>query len=267
MKSATHRGNCQVCGHQHNVMENGLALHGYTVDFGFFAGTCSGSRHNPVQTERTITDSTIVALHQHALDSEATAVAYEGGYIKPARIQTGSKYNGHTGKRESVFIEFAEGTLGEQAKAVEIEAAQERQNARHARSHASMLQKMADKLYGTALVPIVEQVKAETPVVTVDVKAAKVTGTFATKAARKVELDKISRMFEKEAQKLHSMYLALPAGQRTEEGKEVYYGPMYPHEWRAKHSAMALKVFPQAAAIVAEIESLVAARNAVKAAP
>lgn len=49
--AATHRGTCQVCGRIHRVNDkNGtIANHGYTVDWGWFNGTCRGSKNLPFE--------------------------------------------------------------------------------------------------------------------------------------------------------------------------------------------------------------------------
>lgn len=48
--SATHRGVCQICGkvHKVNVHTGLLAEHGYTLDFGYFSGSCIGSNQLPI---------------------------------------------------------------------------------------------------------------------------------------------------------------------------------------------------------------------------
>jgi len=130
-------------------------------------------------------------------------------------------------------------------------------------------------LHGTALVAISDMERAAMDEAAaraankakVDIKAGTVTGTFASKAERKAELDKINHAFSKCTDELQEFYLRIPHDQRTPAQMEVYYTPMYPHQWKPKHSAAALKEFPQAATIVAKIEDLVAAREAVKSAP
>lgn len=268
MKKATHRGNCQVCGHQQHFMgANGLASHGYTVEFGYFRGTCSGSGKAPVQNERTLTDATIDALHEYAAGCDASARNLKSGVSFPSRIHTGDKLNRQTFKYEPQYIAFSEGTADQQAHAIKLAIMEAESDARGARGHAKGLKEMADRLHGTELVLIVDEPTVAKPVATVDVKAAKVTGAFGSKAARKAELDKLSRRFDRLRDELQDMYLALPRDARTEAKTEIYYGPTYLNHWRAKHSEAVLREFPKAANIVTEIEQLVAAREAVKAAP
>lgn len=48
-KSATHAGHCQACGRLQKLPGGQLSLHGYNVRFGFFSGTCVGSRELPYE--------------------------------------------------------------------------------------------------------------------------------------------------------------------------------------------------------------------------
>jgi hypothetical protein len=246
---------------------DGLAKHGYTVEFGYFQGTCRGSRRPPVQQDRAITDATIVGLGEYAKECDASAERFGSGAALPKRIKTGEKLNRVTYKYEPVYIEFATGTADQQRTAIGLAIAECESDARHARAHARDLKKMADELHGTPLVLIVDEPKVKVAKPVVDVKAGTVTGSFGSKAARKAELDKITRAYEKQIRALQDICLSIPHDQRSEEQSEVYYAPMYPHHWKPKHSALALKVFPQAAGIMVAIEELVAAREVVKNAP
>jgi hypothetical protein len=75
MTKATHKGNCQVCGNL-QVVKNGshrLALHGYTVDFGYFNGTCPGANEVALQKDRSIADSAIEGLKAQAVKADKFA--------------------------------------------------------------------------------------------------------------------------------------------------------------------------------------------------
>lgn len=88
-RTATHNGTCQACGRQHAVSPKSgkLAKHGYTVDWGFFNGTCAGSDHRPLEQDTELNVAIVAELGQRAaaLDLEA-----EGEILK-VTIQTGSK--------------------------------------------------------------------------------------------------------------------------------------------------------------------------------
>ena len=49
MKAATHQGTCQACGRTQAVTDGTIHKHGYTVDSGFFNGTCPAADHLPLQ--------------------------------------------------------------------------------------------------------------------------------------------------------------------------------------------------------------------------
>ncbi len=60
----THRGHCQACGRVQAVdtANNLLAKHGYTVDFGYFDGVCTGSDRQPLEVDKSFAKQTIVEL-------------------------------------------------------------------------------------------------------------------------------------------------------------------------------------------------------------
>lgn len=49
MAKATHIGTCQCCGNQQKLPNGVLSKHGYTVEHGWFEGTCFGSGHLPFE--------------------------------------------------------------------------------------------------------------------------------------------------------------------------------------------------------------------------
>jgi hypothetical protein len=48
-QKATHYGHCQVCGSRQKLPNGRLAKHGYTLEYGFFNGTCFGSNELPYE--------------------------------------------------------------------------------------------------------------------------------------------------------------------------------------------------------------------------
>jgi hypothetical protein len=62
----THRGHCQACGRVQAVdtANNLLAKHGYTVDFGYFDGVCTGSDRKPLEVDKSFTEATIVRISE-----------------------------------------------------------------------------------------------------------------------------------------------------------------------------------------------------------
>lgn len=51
MARIQHRGHCPHCGRQQAVRNGGMAKHGYTVDYGYFNGTCTGADMPPMERE------------------------------------------------------------------------------------------------------------------------------------------------------------------------------------------------------------------------
>ena len=62
MAKATHKGTCQVCGRVQaiNAKTGMLAKHGYTVEWGWFEGTCRGSDHLPFEKSCELVKKSIV---------------------------------------------------------------------------------------------------------------------------------------------------------------------------------------------------------------
>jgi len=57
MAKATHEGTCQICGRLQKLPNGRLSNHGYTVQWGFFSGTCFGAHGKPFE------ESTDLILH------------------------------------------------------------------------------------------------------------------------------------------------------------------------------------------------------------
>lgn len=84
--SATHTGICQLCGKRHMLPGGKLAKHGYTVDYGYFSGTCRGSDELPFEVSKDVAEKALAgAVDHHArLIASAKAVplaGYEDGTV------------------------------------------------------------------------------------------------------------------------------------------------------------------------------------------
>jgi hypothetical protein len=62
---ATHNGTCQCCGNSQAVSPL-LSNHGYTVDFGYFNGTCRGANAQPLEESRDLSDKLVLELRNEA---------------------------------------------------------------------------------------------------------------------------------------------------------------------------------------------------------
>lgn len=276
----THRGTCQACGRIHAVDNTTrlVAKHGYKVTFGYFHGVCPGGRgYKPAEFDVSLTHKVIVDCTESAKDEDKLAAAYRDGTTVPATFDRwnatkivqkknawGRCYDARGGYDT---LPIAQATPDELKRTVDGAIYKHESTAKGLREHAKALVALVLPRFGQTLFDANEEKPAPTPDAVVDIKAAKVEGAFKTKAARKNALDKISREFETQKRALHDLCLDVPHAERTKAQDEVYWGPSELHHWRPKHSAKALEVFPQAAEIVANIEALVKAREAVKAAP
>jgi len=159
MKRGTHTGHCQACGRRQMVTPSGIAKHGYTVKgWGYFAGTCHGSGHKPLEIERTYTDEIIVKLGERARSMTTIANEYRGGKRIPLDVGTGKmletgrdRYNRREWTEER--IAWSTATVAQQAKEVERVVRAHEDDARRSRQHAEFLGKLADSVHGKALAP------------------------------------------------------------------------------------------------------------------
>jgi len=265
MQKSTHQAHCQVCGRIQAVMlpSGLLAKHGYTVTFGFFQGTCAGSDHLPLEQERVLCLDTCISLMEYARLHREQVKALQAGTAHPSTAKTGRSVKGPKGWADEV-VAFELAPADMQKRAVDAAIWNTELQATQAEAHRMMLTTLAARVHGQPLTPIVKAAKVAVVAPTVDVAAGKVTGQYATKAARKADLDRLSREYEKAHHDLQKMYLAMSNAERTEERTELYYGPNQLNNWRPRHSEAARRYFPGSDAIVARIEALVQAREAVK---
>lgn len=260
---STHQAHCQVCGRLQAVMAVGgmLAKHGYTVKgWGYFKGVCQGSDTYPLEQDRTLTDSTCKALTEYAADSDRAAEGFRTGKQIPL-FCTGD-YD--RAAKDYKRVDWADATEYQRTQTVNRLVWSCENEARAARAHVEYMQKLAQQVHGTDLLPIKKVVHFAPAAPSVDTKAGKVTGVYATKAARQADLDKLSRRYETLRYQMNKLYLATPRDQQTKEATAFYYGVQSLSQWRPKHSALALKLYPQAAELVQEIEELAKTREAIK---
>jgi hypothetical protein len=96
MKTATHLGTCQLCGHIQKLPGGLLAKHGYAVQWSQFVGTCRGSGSAPYETSRNLIAAEIAYAEQTIDGLEARAQKlWEDAHPKHFYVET-SKYVGRT---------------------------------------------------------------------------------------------------------------------------------------------------------------------------
>lgn len=160
MSTATHNGTCQACGRRHavNVKSGKLAKHGYTVDWGFFNGTCQGSDHLPLEQDTTLNIAIVAELRQRADRLDVNA---EGEILK-VEVQVGSeRVNGRrvaiTKLVDRAEFEATRPSYEKFDREVELVRSRLRRQAELFRSHAADLDRLRVETFGRDLTPRVEE--------------------------------------------------------------------------------------------------------------
>lgn len=275
MKSSNVQGHCQACGRIQVVLEpkGVMSQHGYKVRSGYFSGVCIGHDHLPLEVSREYLDWVVVDLERHAAMHDKYIVDLINGVSVPSQAIKRDQWNNVVygpGKRSydriPVIVNWSEATGIEQAKQVELEIGESESEARFARGHAKSLLQLAAKVHGQLLIDREAQDTQKRAARAA--KKAPIEGAFRTKAAQKDALESLGHLYSKQREIITNHYLSLPGREHGDAGNDVYYAvPFDLHQWRAKTSALVLKVFPSLANAVTEIERLAAARADVKSRP
>jgi hypothetical protein len=109
----THTGTCQLCGREHaiNVKTGEIAKHGYTVDYGFFSGTCRGAGYQPLQISREHLDNNIERWEEQA-NLELAKTAADIAKVPVQVLVTNGAFSSYREKRmmnEEDYNKAAEG--------------------------------------------------------------------------------------------------------------------------------------------------------------
>jgi hypothetical protein len=161
---ATHNGHCQICGRQQALPNGRLSKHGYTVDWGYFNGVCTGANHAPLEESRELTDNVIVSLREYADEQERRAEdCADPDRLETCTIKIRDGYRGRRAVYKMVTMtrdEFESPKNAELRRygvtwAHECQAEQYRclSQAKSARNHADAMVKLADKIHGQPLQP------------------------------------------------------------------------------------------------------------------
>jgi hypothetical protein len=154
----THRGTCQACGRIQAFDGVKIAKHGYTVDWGFFNGTCQGSDAAPLENDKQMTDAIIETLREHvAPAAEEKARRLRNGTVIPRWYK--NVYRG--GKHEQITVKREELTDYEAEQIVKARVYNAESEAREARAHAAMLEKLIEARWGKALYPVEREARKE----------------------------------------------------------------------------------------------------------
>ncbi|MCH9712701.1 MAG: hypothetical protein K0U20_08775 [Proteobacteria bacterium] len=101
MSKATHIGTCQCCGNAQKLPNGKLSKHGYTVDYGFFNGTCSGAGQLPFEQSKDIIESLINTTQKKVDELLADAEKWENTNTGPAWRYTFIPASWENGRKSS----------------------------------------------------------------------------------------------------------------------------------------------------------------------
>ena len=156
----THKGTCQLCGRTHAVNNKTgvIAKHGYTVDYGFFNGTCGGSDFLPLQKDREELDLQVKAWERIANKQLETTISD----IKSVPVQ--GRQNGVWKTVIMTESEYVEAHLAQHyapnfERAAQIQLANIHSRAKGLLDHSADMKALADKTFGTELFPVKEDIK------------------------------------------------------------------------------------------------------------
>lgn len=166
MSKATHNGTCQSCGRSQavNAKTGRLAKHGYTVDYGYFNGTCAGSDSQPLELETSLNVETVAAIRDWANQQEQFA----DGNIETVIVQVRDHDDSRSWatkdlrvnrseyielKRRGDDTEFDDLYSSNFDDKVENVRCSLRRNAASARKDADLLEQLRDKTFGNDLTP------------------------------------------------------------------------------------------------------------------
>lgn len=269
------RGHCQVCGQIQVVLPSGLmSIHGYKVSqFGYFHGVCYGNKHQPLEVSRVELDRTVEGLVRYAGQQQMAAERLQSGADLLERVAKRSAWGDIVRvdwridkKQPAVMIDWHAASEQEQQMGKEQAVQGHLSEARHARSFATDLGKLAFRVHGQPLIDR-DQEELEAKRIQAE-KKAPIPGAFRTKAAQKDAMEGLNRRYDKLLRVIRDHHYADPQRSSCEALQEFYYNlPYQLSNFRPKHAALVRNFYPAMEAQVVEIESLVAQRAAIKAMP
>lgn len=149
------RGHCQACGRLQAANPE-LANHGYTVEHGYFHGTCPGARKPALEVDRSILDEQMAGLLAWAASLEDRALKIEQREELPLTYQE-EKFEGWVGRKAKytmvikLYADLDDYSRNHKYNAL---ACNLRNQAKGGRDHAAMMYALADQVHGQPLVQV-----------------------------------------------------------------------------------------------------------------
>lgn len=150
----THRGHCQLCACVQAIdPKTGLiAKHGYTVQYGYFSGTCPGSERFSLHVSRVLADEHIKQARQEAATCLKLAEDYRTRVKTPGHVASGvyEWYADEKGRRREreTMVKFEDATEYHQRRGIVNAVSQLEHRATMCEHYAKDLGEWADKITG-----------------------------------------------------------------------------------------------------------------------
>lgn len=141
------RGHCQVCGRLQAATNGHVAAHGYTVEHGWFSGTCTGTGHRPMEEDITVTTRICEDIRKDCAALVATATAYRRGEAHPKEWKYDRRPKAPATPWEEIPVYARKGISEDAAYRLD-------RRAEIGENVAKSLEKLAAEVHGKALVEV-----------------------------------------------------------------------------------------------------------------
>lgn len=150
------RGTCQCCGRDQAVLAVGvMSKHGYTVEHGWFSGVCPGQNYKPLQQDRSQADAIVHQVRAECDALDALVAEFKAGTKHPLTVST-NEYDAKA--RDFKKIAWADADQHQRDRGLSAAIYRTEQRAKHGRSFANDLEKLANSVFGTELRTVVTEV-------------------------------------------------------------------------------------------------------------
>jgi len=145
---ATHNGTCQICGNEQavNAKSGKISKHGYTVEWGYFEGTCPGSGELPLQKGEAAARDMMLHLDNQAERDDET----RKGEIENVTVLTRDLRKSRVTVNREGYEEL--GYLRTWESVCNMERTRLKRQAELCRKMCREIEKRIDTIFGTALI-------------------------------------------------------------------------------------------------------------------
>lgn len=105
---ATHFGTCQICGNRQKAPDGLLSLHGYTVEHGWFSGTCHGARELPFEQDRSVLGQVITDFQDYIVEKQKYLDDVING-AEDYKVMVRTRSNGFGARSKKHWVNFVSG--------------------------------------------------------------------------------------------------------------------------------------------------------------